>query len=144
MSDDFAPDPEHSAAQASIADRRHARNSLFLLADCRMPQRGQGQRVKVRNLSASGMMAEGPVVAVVGELVSLDLRNIGWVEGTVAWVRDNRFGVAFAGEIDPALVRQNVSLTPSDDPDLRSYYQRGPLGVLARPDEMRPERLRLI
>ena len=34
-----------------------------------------------------------------------ELRNLGWVEGSVAWKQDDRFGIAFVDEIDPALVR---------------------------------------
>ena len=40
-----------------------------------------------------------------GSLVMVELRNIGWVEGSVAWKQDNRFGIAFVDEIDPAVVR---------------------------------------
>ena len=35
----------------------------------------------------------------------VELRNIGWVEGSVAWKQDNRFGIAFVEEIDPTVVR---------------------------------------
>ena len=33
----------------------------------------------------------------------------GWVEGTVAWKQDNRFGIAFVDEIDPKLARGQVT-----------------------------------
>ncbi|MNC96807.1 hypothetical protein D3C83_142760 [compost metagenome] len=42
-------------------------------------------------------------------MVTVELRNVGRVEGSVAWVQDNRFGVAFVEEIDPKLARAPVS-----------------------------------
>ena len=67
---------------------------------------GDEHRVKVRNLSAGGMMAEGDVRRAARSPVKINIRNIGWVEGTVAWKQDDRFqGVAFCDEIDPKIVR---------------------------------------
>src|SRR5690606_35242234 len=66
-------------------------------------------RVKVRNLSAGGMMAEGVVPVARGSLVSVELRNIGRVEGSVAWIQGERFGIAFVDEIDPKLARAPVT-----------------------------------
>lgn len=45
-------------------------------------------------------MVEGFAGAVVGDPIALNLGNAGWVEGHVAWVLDDRFGVAFSEEID--------------------------------------------
>lgn len=90
----------------SAIDTRHiSRDSLFLLADLRIGGFETGDRVKVRNLSAGGMMAEGRAKVDRGAQIAVKLRNIGWVEGTVAWVQDSRFGIAFAAEIDPKLAR---------------------------------------
>lgn len=94
---------------SSVDTRQIPRDSLFLMASLRLDGDEQQYRVKVRNLSAGGMMAEGQIRMARGSLVSVDLRNIGWVKGSVAWVQDNRFGIAFADEIDPKLVRQTVS-----------------------------------
>ena len=46
------------------------------------------------------MMAEGALRVVPGAPVSVSLRNIGWVDGAVAWVQDSRFGIAFRQEVD--------------------------------------------
>lgn len=90
----------------SAIDTRHiSRDSLFLLADLRIGGFETGERVKVRNLSAGGMMAEGPARVERGAPIAVKLRNIGWVDGTVAWIQDSRFGIAFAEEIDPKVVR---------------------------------------
>lgn len=90
-----------------VDTRQLSRDSLFVLARIRVDGDASGaeHRIKVRNLSAGGMMGEGPVKVVRGSLVSVDLRNIGWVDGTVAWKQDERFGVAFLEEIDPLKVR---------------------------------------
>ncbi len=61
-------------------------------------------RVKARNLSTRGMMAEGDVQIAPGSLVSVELPGLGWVDGAVAWKQDNRFGVGFARDIDVELV----------------------------------------
>ncbi|HWK40606.1 MAG TPA: PilZ domain-containing protein [Croceibacterium sp.] len=90
---------------SNVDTRQVNRDSLFLLAQLRVDGREGETRVKVRNLSSGGMMAEGDIPVMRGSLVSVDLRNIGWIEGTVAWKQDNRFGIAFVNEIDPAAVR---------------------------------------
>ena len=51
------------------------------------------------------MMAEGTVRVASGVGVEVNLRSVGWVPGRVAWIQDNRFGIAFLEEIDPREVR---------------------------------------
>jgi hypothetical protein len=93
----------------SGVDTRHInRDSLFLMAEVRVEGDSAGHRVKVRNLSAKGMMAEGEVSVTRGARVIVELRNLSAVEGSVAWVQDNRFGVAFAREIDSTAPRTAV------------------------------------
>ncbi|WP_367274040.1 PilZ domain-containing protein [Erythrobacter sp.] len=83
-----------------------ARDSLFLLADIRIEQGLDAHRVRVRNLSDGGMMAEGSLKVQRGNRVDIELRNIGIVPGSVAWVQDNRIGIAFDEEIDSQLARR--------------------------------------
>jgi len=90
---------------SNVDTRQVSRDSLFLLAQLKVDGRDGETRVKVRNLSSGGMMAEGDVAVMRGSLVSVELRNLGWVEGTVAWKQENRFGIAFVNDIDPAVVR---------------------------------------
>lgn len=90
---------------SNVDTRQVNRDSLFLLAQLKVDGREGETRVKVRNLSPGGMMAEGDVAVMRGSLVSVELRNLGWVDGTVAWKQDNRFGIAFVNDIDPAAVR---------------------------------------
>ena len=89
-------------------EHRHLnRDSLFLMAELRLA--GEAPcKVKVRNLSAGGMMAEG-CQAVRGTPVSVQIRNVGWVSGEVAWVQGDRCGIAFCEEIDPIIARAPVT-----------------------------------
>jgi hypothetical protein len=84
------------------------RDSLFLMADVRLDGDSASHRVKVRNLSAGGMMAESDMAVVRGARVTVELRNLPSIAGSVAWVQENRFGVAFAQEIDPRAPRTQV------------------------------------
>ncbi|BBC71618.1 pilus assembly protein PilZ [Altererythrobacter sp. B11] len=93
---------------SNVDTRQVNRDSLFLLAQLRVDGQDGLHRVKVRNLSSGGMMAEGDARVMRGSLVAVELRNIGWVEGTVAWKQDNRFGIAFVEEIDPKLARASA------------------------------------
>ena len=111
---------------ASVETRQVDRDSLLLIAQVRLDGGNGGEfRVKVRNLSMGGMMAEGNAPVARGMLVSIGLRNIGWVDGTVAWKQDERFGIAFVEEIDPKEARAPV---PTGAPDLSSpRFTRPPL-----------------
>lgn len=94
---------------SNVDTRQVDRDSLFLLAQLRVDGDEREYRIKVRNLSAGGMMAEGDVDVARGALVHVELRNIGWVEGSVAWRQDTRFGIAFVAEIDPKEARAPVT-----------------------------------
>jgi PilZ domain len=85
--------------------RQIGRDSLFVLADLRIDGVEGEQRIRVRNLSSGGLMAEGGKRIQRGQMVWINLRNLGWTEGAVAWVQDNRCGIAFREEIDPRLAR---------------------------------------
>jgi hypothetical protein len=112
---------------SQVETRQIDRDSLFLLAKVKVEGDAAGleYRVKVRNLSAGGMMAEGHAKVARGARVDIELRNIGWVEGSVAWKQDDRFGIAFVEEIDPRLARANV---PVGVPDIDTpRFVRPPL-----------------
>ena len=99
---------------SNVETRQIERDSLLLLADVLVDGGDTGQRVKVRNLSAGGMMAEGEVRVGRGALVTVVLRNVGEVQGSVAWIQDNRFGIVFAEEIDPKLARAPLGSQAGD------------------------------
>lgn len=88
--------------------RQIGRDSLFVLADLRIDGVEGEQRIRIRNLSSGGLMADGLERMRRGQMVWIRLRNIGWIEGLVAWVQDSRCGIAFRDEIDPLQVRAPV------------------------------------
>ena len=88
---------------AQVERRHQDRASWFQLADLLLEQDPSHYRVKVRNLSRTGLMGEG-VKVICGTRLTVNLNNIGAVAGSVAWVQDDRFGVAFDEEIDPQTV----------------------------------------
>ncbi|WP_068076065.1 PilZ domain-containing protein [Novosphingobium lentum] len=98
-------------------DHRHlGRDSLFLMADVRLTGTDVEHRIKVRNLSPGGMMAEGPMKVQRGTQLQVNLRNIGWTDGVVAWIQDSRFGIAFFEDVDAKLVRAPVPVGESMTP----------------------------
>lgn len=112
--------------------RQLGRDSLFLLADVRQVGADVEHRVKVRNLSAGGMMAEGDMKVVRGTRVEVNLRNIGWVEGAVAWIQDNRFGIAFITDVDPKLARAPVGEGPGTPRFVKPVMANAPVGPLRK------------
>jgi hypothetical protein len=89
--------------------RRSPRDTLLLLADLRLGGVDPAQRVRVRNLSARGMMAEGASDATRGTAVEVNIRNIGWIKGAIAWIQDERCGIAFCDDIDPHAARAPIA-----------------------------------
>ena len=125
----------------SDPDQRHlSRDSLFVMAGLRLAGQPREHRIKVRNLSSGGLMAEGPLRVARGTPVSVEVRNIGWVDGSVAWVQDNRFGIAFDKDIDPLEARGNVAAvtTPA------GFQARRPHAVLNQILANDPNRLRKV
>lgn len=113
---------------SGVETRSVSRDSLFLLADVRVEQDDEVHRVRVRNLSDGGMMAEGNPRVKRGNRVDTQLRNVGHVMGTVAWVQDNRFGIAFDEEIDSQSARKpaNEDNAPAAQMIERSWQHRAP------------------
>lgn len=91
------------------SNRRAARGSFLMKAVVRFPATGETGEVRVRNLSDGGMMADGAILAERGVDVEIELKKIGWVPGTVAWVEQGRFGIAFTVPIVPADVTAKTS-----------------------------------
>lgn len=112
-----------------VETRSVARDSLFLLAEIRVEQSAETHRVRVRNLSDGGMMGEGQLRVQRGHRVVVELRNIGAVNGTVAWVQDNRFGVAFDEEIDSQKARRPLQTTEGHEASIVKplWSHRAPL-----------------
>jgi hypothetical protein len=101
---------------SAVDTRNLDRDSLFLMAQISFDGRGESLRGKVRNLSAGGMMVEGEFEVERGTRLTAELRNVGKVKGSVAWVQGSRIGVAFDKEIDPKLARAPVGTKGSEVP----------------------------
>ena len=100
----------------SDGDNRHiTRDSLFILAEMRLDGSDTEYRVKVRNLSPGGMMGEGDAIVARGDSISINLRSVGWIDGLIAWVQGNRFGVSFAKDVDVKLVRAPLAKADPDE-----------------------------
>jgi hypothetical protein len=111
-----------------VDTRSVARDSLFLLADIRIEKQDEAHRVRVRNLSDGGMMGEGNLRVQRGHRLTIELRNIGSVGGVVAWVQDNRFGIAFDEEIDSQQARRPLQAGEDAKTGMveRSWTHRAP------------------
>ena len=77
------------------------RHDTVQLADVQVGRDPAQHRIKVRNLSARGLMGEGALHVSSGTRLSIDLPDVGIVAGTVVWVQEPRFGVAFDDEVEP-------------------------------------------
>lgn len=99
-----------------INNRRDARDSVFLSANVRSTRRENVGVVRVRNISSSGMMAEGPPLFDTGDALEVELRNIGTIHGHVVWASNGRFGMIFDRAIDPKLARKPVSTAVDTTP----------------------------
>ena len=112
--------------------RQLARDSLFVMADLRLEGSDEEHRIKVRNLSSGGMMGEGSVRVTRGAVIQVHIRNIGWVEGSIAWVQENRFGIAFRDDIDPKVAR-----APAVPGEHSPRFTRPPMSDSARSGVLR-------
>jgi hypothetical protein len=88
--------------------RSAPRDSLFLLTSISTPEGAPLGKARVRNLSATGMMADCERAIPADARVRCDLRGVGQVDGVVAWARAEKIGIAFDRPIDPQLTRKPV------------------------------------
>lgn len=99
----------------SAPRRAWNRDHLLLTAGIRKESGAASEvaTVRVRNLSAIGLMADYTDVAAPGDAVVVTVRGIGSVTGMVSWVRRGRIGVTFDVEVDPKMARKPVRKTPA-------------------------------
>lgn len=99
-------------AKISKAETRRtfSRDSLFLSATiCRKGESAATLApVRVRNLSAVGLMADYSDAAQPGDPVVVSVRGIGSISGKVAWIKRGRIGITFDTEVDPMKARKPV------------------------------------
>ncbi len=97
------------------------RDSMFLKAILKFPASGEEGEVRIRNLSAGGLMAEATTSTARGDKVEINLRTIGWIRGTIAWIAEGRMGIAFDHAIDPKSARNPVG---QNNESIAPYLQK--------------------
>ena len=102
----------------AIDTRNLKRDSLLMMADVRIEGRIDSVRMKVRNLSNSGIMLEGPLVATSGQRVIVSVKKLGDIGGVVAWTQSAKIGISFDEPINASVAR--VSLV-GDMPEAPRY-----------------------
>lgn len=88
--------------------RSQPRDSMFLGATLRHRETDQAWPIRVRNISAGGLMADFAGTLQRGDRVEIELRVIGLVSATIAWEAHGRIGLAFDEPVDPLLVRRQI------------------------------------
>lgn len=122
--DQFSSDPFSDRFGDDPASQRNAaRDSLFLAATLRIDM--VEVPVRVRNLSAGGLMAEYSDHTEVGTPVEINVRGVGWTRGRIAWSTDGRIGIAFERPIDPLLARKPVKHGSSTPRFAKPHMFRG-------------------
>ncbi len=109
--------PDTAANVDNTTKRDNERDSLFVRANLKFQDGGEEGQVIVRNLSEGGLMAEASIQAARGTRLEVELKNIGWISGKVAWVAERKLGIAFDHLIDPKIVRK-----PASEKDDIPYY----------------------
>lgn len=88
-----------STAVPRPQERRSDDRLVPLLRDSKMITRGGEQLIRIRNLSAGGLMAETGRPPEVGEQVSVEL-SLQKISGSVVWTREGTVGVKFDQSLD--------------------------------------------
>jgi hypothetical protein len=120
-SQDSFKNQEELAASARSAPR----DSLFLVGTMMFEGAGDAHSIRIRNLSATGMMAEGKVLGHVGQKVTIEIKTLGRISGSIAWIAASRMGIAFDKEIDPQVARQPVGKQVLELPDFLRQKNTG-------------------
>ncbi len=107
------PDSNDDGPRAAPDTKARAkRDSLFVLAEVIRETGEPVGNAKIRNLSATGLMADCETAFQAGERLVFDLRGVGPASGCVSWAKDMRIGFAFDRDIDPQLARKPVGQDP--------------------------------
>ncbi len=84
----------HSGAH-QIEPRRQSRRTLLLETSGALKESGAEANVTIHNLSAAGLLLETDLGLGVGEVLAVDLPNVGPVGAEVVWESGHLFGCAF-------------------------------------------------
>lgn len=108
--DRLLPEPftPFATSDQDDAGEARARDSLFLMARLRSPALPEIYSVRIRNLSAGGLMAEFETALDRDTPVDVEVRGLGWIAGRIAWFVQGRTGIAFNTPVDPQRARKPV------------------------------------
>lgn len=106
------------SAAGGVSTREKSRQSLFLTAEVEVEGRSEPLKVRVRNLSAGGMLAEAARDVPVGAVLRVELANVGRIGARCIWSGVGRFGVAFDQLIDPEAARRKLTRSSDLPPTL--------------------------
>jgi hypothetical protein len=121
--DHISQDPlTDGSADEAAAQRIDTRDSLLLVARFRIAGSSETVQVRVRNLSAGGLMADVPKPIDIGTMVEVEVRGVGWINGRIAWIAAGRAGVAFDHLIDPQAARKPVVASPVKDKPIKPLF----------------------
>ncbi len=97
----------HSLVEHNPSERPddRGRGELHLSARMRLGDDDTGFLVRIRNVSAGGLMAELPHPLPPDSVVQIKIDGVGWVVGRVVWQTEGRAGIAFDRSIDVAMVQ---------------------------------------
>lgn len=101
---------------------------MFLAATMRRMPNHDALPLRVRNLSSTGLCADSKHPVELGERLTFDISGIGRVDGEVVWREADRFGAAFASEVDPARARRPLTRPAVNAdilPPVRDYRRPG-------------------
>ncbi|WP_298672439.1 PilZ domain-containing protein [uncultured Sphingomonas sp.] len=100
------PGKNEFADAVPAGDGGRGRESVTLGARLRIGDAKRATKVRIRNVSTGGLMAELPRPIAPDAAIAVELAGLGWVPGRVAWQIEGRVGIAFDREIDPVLLHR--------------------------------------
>lgn len=81
-------------------ERRVDPRVLNMLPVAKLVCGDEQQLIRIRNISAGGLMAEVSYAPASGEAVTIEFMSDQKVAGMIAWIRDSRIGIRFDDEVD--------------------------------------------
>ena len=104
--------------------RASRRNQILLLAQMRVDGESVCFGIRIRDLSAGGLRAQFAECRLSGARIAVEIRNIGWVGGSVVWQDDAHIGIRFDAPIDPGKARIAVTGSFASSPSPQSVAHR--------------------
>ena len=101
---------------SAIETRGVKRDSLFLMVELQPEGTTEPEKVKIRNLSDTGILVDAASILDRGDRVIVKLKTIGPVAGRVAWTQGVRVGISFDAPIDSQAARQQVRSENTEAP----------------------------